>query len=145
MWSLGNSRAARPPLQLSAAALQGARLTVLCGCISFGTGPDKDNTEGLRSALARLRNRTGPSIPQPQPTPPASPLPTNSSGSGRYTTNAPQLPPTSPLTGPRPHQQHPHQHPHQQEEARGANNTRIRESVADGNHINGLAYHVSKQ
>ncbi|XP_020717136.1 rho GTPase-activating protein gacZ-like [Ceratitis capitata] len=65
---------------------------VFCGCILFGKGPDKNNTEGLRSALARLRNRTGPSLPptnsnsnsttQPsinQPTPPASPLLANSS------------------------------------------------------------------
>ncbi|EDW61977.2 uncharacterized protein Dvir_GJ22340, partial [Drosophila virilis] len=134
-----------------AAALQGARLKVLCGCISFGKGPDKDNTEGLRSALARLRNRTGPSIPQPQPTPPASPLPSNThsgSDSGRYTSNAPQLPPTSPLTGPRPQQQQQHPHPHSHTkpaaEAEGGAGVRRRESAADGNHINGLTHYPER-
>lgn len=34
-----------------------------CGCILFETGSETSNTEGLRGALARLRNKTG--IPLP--------------------------------------------------------------------------------
>jgi len=40
----------------------------------FGKAPEKNNTEGLKSALARLR-RTGPSTQQPSP--PPSPLASN--------------------------------------------------------------------
>lgn len=34
---------------------------MFCSCILFEQGSDKNNTEGLRSALARFRHRTGPS------------------------------------------------------------------------------------
>lgn len=53
-----------------------------CVCLSYNKRvSDKSTTESLRSALARLRNRTGPSIPSsssppksssPSPIPPAS-------------------------------------------------------------------------
>uniref|UniRef100_A0A1B0BKH1 Uncharacterized protein n=1 Tax=Glossina palpalis gambiensis TaxID=67801 RepID=A0A1B0BKH1_9MUSC len=33
------------------------------------------NTEGIRSALARFRNRTGPTLPQPSPSVSQQPLP----------------------------------------------------------------------
>lgn len=48
----------------------------ICGCILFDRGPDANNTEGLKSALARFRHRTGPSS-QPPSSPP-SPSPTSS-------------------------------------------------------------------
>lgn len=114
---------------------------MLCGCISFGQGPDKDTTEGLRSALARLRNRTGPSLPQ-QPTPPASPLPLASThaqghahiadrGAGRCTSYCQESSNNSAVAATK------------SGEARAAGSG-AGASAADGSHhINGLAHHVS--
>lgn len=45
-------------------AHQGGKL-LFCGCILFDRGPETNNTEGLKSALARLRHRTGPTHPNP--------------------------------------------------------------------------------
>jgi len=89
--------------------------------------------------LARLRNRTGPSLPQ-QPTPPASPLPLASAhghshahiadrgAGGRCTSYC---------------QDSSNHHPSEAAKGTAASAGSAKGPAADGSHINGLAHHVS--
>lgn len=139
-------------VQLGAGTELWAAGGLICGCISLGRGPDKDNTEGLRSALARLRNRTGPSLPQ-QPTPPASPLPLASTHSnahghahahiaergagGRCSSYCQESSPNSALAALKSSEAG--------QRAAASTGSSVKGSAADGSHINGLAHHVSTQ